>query len=87
MFLSEPFPKTARQYRTCERTRTLTMVGSSGVATVPKLVRTDLLNPRPQFLALGPRSGPRRWSILPCFYYLAVVKAFTSAFSGDQLLI
>ena len=45
--------------------RTKARSATSGVATVPKLVRTDLLNPRPQFLALGPCSGPRRWSILP----------------------
>ena len=31
MFFSDPFPKTARQYRTCERTRALTNIGSRSV--------------------------------------------------------
>ena len=34
------------------------VIATSGVATVPELVRTDLLNPRRQYLALHPCSGP-----------------------------
>ena len=44
MFLSEPFPKTARQYRTCERTRALTMVGRRSFnleeCRIPALIST-----------------------------------------------